>query len=35
VERRVHDGFPPSTTYRITARSRPLRRQAARLAAVL
>jgi len=23
VERRVHDGFPPSTTYRITARTRP------------
>jgi DNA-binding HxlR family transcriptional regulator len=35
VERRVHDGFPPSTTYRITSRSRPLRRQAARLASVL
>jgi DNA-binding HxlR family transcriptional regulator len=35
MERRVHGGFPPSTTYRITPRSRPLRRQAARLAAVL
>lgn len=35
VERRVHDGFPPSTTYRLTPRSRSLRRQAARLAAVL
>ena len=35
VERRVHDGFPPSTTYRITARSRTLRRHAARLAEAL
>ena len=35
VERRVHDGFPPSTTYRITPRSRPLRRHARRLAAAL
>jgi DNA-binding HxlR family transcriptional regulator len=35
VERRVHDGFPPSTTYRTTARSRALRRQAARLGEAL
>jgi DNA-binding HxlR family transcriptional regulator len=35
VERSVHDGFPPSTTYRITPRSRRLRRQARRLAAAL
>jgi DNA-binding HxlR family transcriptional regulator len=35
VERRVHDGFPPSTTYRATARSRELHRHAARLAAAL
>jgi DNA-binding HxlR family transcriptional regulator len=32
VERRVHDGFPPSTTYRLTPESRALRRQVARLA---
>lgn len=32
VERRVHDGFPPWTSYRATARSRPLVRAAARLA---
>jgi DNA-binding HxlR family transcriptional regulator len=35
VERRVHTGFPPSTTYRLTAKSRTLRRHVARLAAVL
>jgi DNA-binding HxlR family transcriptional regulator len=35
VERRVHDGFPPSTSYRITARSRTVRRQAVRLAEAL
>jgi DNA-binding HxlR family transcriptional regulator len=35
VERRVHDGFPPSTSYRITPRSRTLRRQAARLGEAL
>jgi DNA-binding HxlR family transcriptional regulator len=35
VERRVHDGFPPSTSYRITGRSRTLRRQATRLAEAL
>lgn len=33
VERRVHDGFPPSTTYRLTPESRTLRRQVTRLAA--
>jgi DNA-binding HxlR family transcriptional regulator len=33
VERRVHSGFPPSTTYRLTPKSRRLRRQVARLAA--
>lgn len=31
VERRVHDGFPPSTTYRLTVRARRLRRLAAAL----
>ena len=31
VERRVHDGFPPSTTYRLTGRARRLRRLAAAL----
>jgi DNA-binding HxlR family transcriptional regulator len=35
VERRVHSGFPPSTTYRTTAKSRALRRRVARLAAAL
>jgi DNA-binding HxlR family transcriptional regulator len=35
VERRVHDGFPPSTTYRATARGRRLRRRGAALAAAL
>lgn len=32
VERRVHDGYPPSTTYRLTARARPLHRSAAKIA---
>jgi hypothetical protein len=27
----VHDGFPPSTTYRLTGRARRLRRLAAAL----
>jgi DNA-binding HxlR family transcriptional regulator len=31
VERRVHDGFPPSTTYRLTGRARRIRRLAAAL----
>jgi DNA-binding HxlR family transcriptional regulator len=31
VERRVHDGFPPSTTYRLTGRAHRLRRLAAAL----
>ncbi len=31
VERRVHDGFPPSTSYRLTPRARRLRRLAASL----
>ena len=35
VERRVHTGFPPSTTYRLTPKSRALRRRVARLAAEL
>jgi DNA-binding HxlR family transcriptional regulator len=35
VERRVLTGFPPSTTYRLTARSRTLHRHVARLAAAL
>lgn len=35
VERRVHDGFPPSTSYRLTPASRRLRRQVTRLAAAL
>jgi DNA-binding HxlR family transcriptional regulator len=35
VERRVHDGFPPSTTYRLTPESRTLRRQVVRLANAL
>jgi DNA-binding HxlR family transcriptional regulator len=35
VERRVHDGFPPSTTYRLTPKSRTLRRHVARLADAL
>lgn len=35
VERRVHTGFPPSTTYRLTPKSRILRRRVARLAADL
>jgi DNA-binding HxlR family transcriptional regulator len=32
VERRVHTGFPPSTSYRATPRGRRLRRTASRLA---
>jgi DNA-binding HxlR family transcriptional regulator len=32
VERRVHTGFPPSTSYRATARARPLLRAASQLA---
>ncbi len=35
VERLVHTGFPPSTTYRLTPKGRGLRRQVARLAAGL
>jgi DNA-binding HxlR family transcriptional regulator len=35
VERRVHEGFPPSTSYRLTRKSRSLRRHVARLAAEL
>jgi DNA-binding HxlR family transcriptional regulator len=35
VERRVHAGFPPSTTYRLTRKSRALHRHVARLAAGL
>jgi DNA-binding HxlR family transcriptional regulator len=35
VARRVHDGFPPSTTYRLTARGRALRNHVARLEAAL
>jgi DNA-binding HxlR family transcriptional regulator len=35
VERRVHAGFPPSTTYRLTLRSRAVRRRVARLADAL
>jgi DNA-binding HxlR family transcriptional regulator len=35
VERRVHTGFPPSTTYRLAPGSRALRRQVARLAGEL
>jgi DNA-binding HxlR family transcriptional regulator len=35
VERQVHEGFPPSTTYRLTRESRTLRKQVTRLAAVL
>lgn len=31
VERRVHDGFPPSSSYRLTPRARKLRRVAAPL----
>jgi DNA-binding HxlR family transcriptional regulator len=31
VERHVHDGFPPSTTYRLTRRAQRLRRLAAAL----
>jgi DNA-binding HxlR family transcriptional regulator len=33
VERRVHDGFPPSTTYRPTRRSRTLQPHLQRLTA--
>lgn len=32
VERRVHNGFPPSTSYHVTPRARPLARAASRLA---
>lgn len=32
VERRVHDGYPPSTTYRLTPRGRPIQRTAATIA---
>jgi DNA-binding HxlR family transcriptional regulator len=32
VERRVHTGFPPSTSYRVTPRARSLARAASRLA---
>ena len=35
VERRVHDGFPPSTTYRLTGRGRTLRKHVARVDAAL
>jgi DNA-binding HxlR family transcriptional regulator len=35
VERRVHDGSPPSTTYRLTPESRSLRGQVTRLAGTL
>jgi DNA-binding HxlR family transcriptional regulator len=35
VERRVHDGFPPSTTYRLTSRSRTLRAHVDRLVAAV
>jgi DNA-binding HxlR family transcriptional regulator len=28
IERRVHDGFPPTTSYRLTRRAQPLRRAA-------
>jgi DNA-binding HxlR family transcriptional regulator len=35
VERRVHAGFPPSTTYRLTAKSRAVRRQVVELADAL
>ena len=35
VERRVHAGFPPSTTYRLTPTSRTLRRHVHQLAARL
>jgi DNA-binding HxlR family transcriptional regulator len=35
VERRVHDGFPPSTTYRLTSRGRALRDHVVRLKTVL
>jgi DNA-binding HxlR family transcriptional regulator len=35
VERRVHDGFPPSTTYRPTARSRTVQRWLGRIAEAL
>ena len=35
VERRVHDGFPPSTSYRVTRGGQGLRRCGAALAAVL
>jgi DNA-binding HxlR family transcriptional regulator len=33
VERRVHTGFPPSTSYRVTPRARPLTRAASGLSA--
>ena len=35
VERRVHAGFPPSTTYRLTRKSRVLHRHAVRIAGAL
>jgi DNA-binding HxlR family transcriptional regulator len=35
VRRHVHDGFPPSTSYGVTQRGRPLRGDVARLGAAL
>jgi DNA-binding HxlR family transcriptional regulator len=35
IERHVHEGFPPSTSYRITPKSRTLRRRVEGLAAAL
>jgi DNA-binding HxlR family transcriptional regulator len=35
VERRVHDSFPPSTTYHLTPRSRTLRSRVTQLTAAL
>ena len=32
VERRVHDGYPPTSSYRLTRRGRPIVRTAARIA---
>jgi DNA-binding HxlR family transcriptional regulator len=32
VERRVHHGFPPTSSYRLTRRARPISRTAARIA---
>lgn len=31
IERRIHDGFPPTTSYRLTPQAQPLRRAAERL----